>query len=76
MFGAGQFRVADGARITEAPPGEDGAGLFRQGVIEESNVEMTQAMIEMLILQRAYAASAQVVQAADQVASITNNLGR
>ncbi len=75
-IGTGQFRVADGARITEATPGEDGAGLFRQGIIEESNVEMTQAMIEMLVLQRAYAASAQVIQAADQVASITNNLGR
>ncbi len=75
-IGTGQFRIADGARIIEATPGEDGAGFLRQGMVEESNVEMTQAMIEMLILQRAYAASAQVIQAADQVASITNNLGR
>ena len=75
-IGAGQYRLTEGARITDAVPGEDGTGLLRQGMIEQSNVEMTEAMVEMLILQRAYAASAQVIQTADQVASITNSLSR
>jgi flagellar basal-body rod protein FlgG len=73
---SGLFRVKEDARTIEAVPGEDGAGTIAQGMIEGSNVEMTAAMVEMLMLQRAYAATAQVVQAADQIASITNNLKR
>lgn len=75
-MGAGQYRIAEDARLIEGIPGEDGSGFIRQGMIEQSNVEMTEAMVEMLILQRAYAASAQVIQTADQVASITNSLSR
>lgn len=75
-LGAGQYRLADGAQFNDAVPGEDGIGFIRQGMIEQSNVEMTEAMVEMLILQRAYSASAQVIQTADQVASITNSLSR
>ncbi|WP_432200674.1 flagellar hook-basal body protein [Erythrobacter sp. W53] len=75
-LGGGLYRLADGARAIDAVPGEDGVGAIRQGMLEGSNVEMTAAMVEMLVLQRAYAASAQVIQAADQVSSITNNLKR
>jgi flagellar basal-body rod protein FlgG len=74
--GDGQFRLAEGARLTDAVPGEDGIGQILQGMVELSNVEMTKAMIDILVLQRAYAASAQVIQSADQIASITNNLSR
>ncbi|MEP0391777.1 MAG: flagellar hook basal-body protein [Erythrobacter sp.] len=75
-MGTGQYRMAENARLLDGVPGEDGAGFIRQGMIEQSNVEMTEAMVEMLILQRAFAASAQVIQTADQVASITNSLSR
>lgn len=75
-IGLGQYRLADGAQLRDGVAGEDGMGFLRQGMIEQSNVEMTQAMVEMLVLQRAYAASAQVIQTADQIASITNSLSR
>lgn len=75
-LGAGLFRLADGARAIDAVPGEDGVGAIEQGMLEGSNVEMASEMVEMLVLQRAYAASAQVIQAADQISSITNNLKR
>jgi flagellar basal-body rod protein FlgG len=75
-IGDGRFKLTEGARMTDSAPGEDGSGLLRQGMIELSNVEMTQAMVDMLVLQRAYAASAQVIQTADQIATITNNLSR
>lgn len=75
-LGGGLFRLAEGTRALDAMPGEDGVGIIQQGMLEGSNVEMTAAMVEMLVLQRAYAASAQVVQAADQISSITNNLKR
>ena len=74
--GAGMYRVSEDGRVTDATPGGDGAGAFSQGMLEGSNVDFSAAMIEMLMIQRAYAASAQIVQSADQLASITNNLKR
>jgi len=74
--GAGQYRLVDGGRLLDGTAGEDGMGIIQQGMIELSNVEMASAMVDMLVLQRAYAASAQVLQTADQIASITNNLKR
>ena len=72
----GYFRAAEGARTTEAKPGEDGAGLLVQGAIERSNVDMTTEMVQLMLVQRAYGANAQVVQAADQLMSIANGLRR
>ena len=72
----GLFRVAAGTRAIEDIPGEAGAGTIAQGMVEESNVDFSAAMIELLMIQRAYAASAQIVQSADQLSSITNNLKR
>lgn len=70
----GLLRPLEGTRLIEAPPGEDGAGLFRQGSLEGSNVELSEEMVHMLVVQRAFAANAQAIQAADQLAAITNNL--
>jgi flagellar basal-body rod protein FlgG len=39
-------------------------------------VDLNDEMVRMLIVQRAYAANAQVIQAADQLMSISNNLRR
>lgn len=75
-LGGGLYVAGDDARVLDAVPGEDGAGEFAQAMLEGSNVDFSSAMIEMLMIQRAYAASAQIVQAADQVSSITNNLKR
>lgn len=72
--GDGYYALPEGGRTYEAVPGEDGLGTLHQGVIEGSNVDMTASMVEMLVLQRSYAAAAQVIQAADQISSITNNL--
>jgi flagellar basal-body rod protein FlgG len=57
-------------------PGEDGAGRLVQGAVELSTVDLNEEMVRMLIVQRAYAANAQVIQAADQFMSISNNLRR
>lgn len=72
----GLYSPVETARIVDARPGEDGAGTFVQGQIEGSNVELTQEMVSLLTVQRAFAASAQIVQAADQLAGILNNLKR
>lgn len=70
----GLYRVVRGARVVDAQAGEDGAGMLVQGALEESNVEMSAEMVDMMMIQRAYAANAQIVQAADQLMAIANGL--
>lgn len=72
----GLYQVDDPSRLIEARPGEDGAGLLAQGAIEGSNVEITAEMVQLMMVQRAYAANAQIVQAADQLMAIANGLRR
>lgn len=71
---SGLYRPTADARLIDAQPGEDGAGEIIQGSTEASNVELTAEMVQLLIVQRAYGANAQVIQTADRIAAITNNL--
>lgn len=71
---SGLYRAAPDTRLIDAQPGEDGAGQILQGSSEASNVELTAEMVQLLIVQRAYGANAQIIQTADQIAAITNNL--
>jgi flagellar basal-body rod protein FlgG len=72
----GLYRVRDGAPLTEAQPGEDGVGMLVQGAVERSNVALTDEMVALMLVQRAYAANAQIVQAADQMMATANGLRR
>lgn len=72
----GIYKVGEDTRTLDAVPGEDGTGVLVQGAIERSNVDLNTEMVGMMIIQRAYAANAQIVQAADQLLSIANNLRR
>lgn len=74
--GQGYYEAADAADVLTVEAGEDGAGVFVQGALEQANVQLSDEMVTLLLLQRAYAASAQVVQAGDQLMSIANNLRR
>ncbi len=57
------------------PGGDDGPKL-RFGMLEESNVTIIDAMMQILTAQRAYEANAKGVQAADEMLRIANNLQR
>jgi|CXWL01.1.fsa_nt_gi flagellar basal-body rod protein FlgG len=72
----GLYRLVDERAVAETAPGADGAGRLLQGAIERSNVDMNDEMIRLLIVQRAFAANAQVVQAADQFMGLANGLRR
>jgi len=52
------------------------ASALVQGGLERSNVRLSEEMVQLLIVQRAFAANAQIVQAADQLSAIANNLKR
>ncbi|MEI9851943.1 MAG: flagellar hook-basal body complex protein [Sphingomonas sp.] len=72
----GLYRVRDGMVLPEAAPGEDGSGQLVQGAVERSNVALADEMVRLLLVQRAYAANAQIVQAADQMMATANGLRR
>lgn len=74
--GEGLYAVSDESLLMTARPGEDGAGRLVQGALESSNVQLSDEMVTLLLMQRAFAANAQVVQAGDQLMSIANGLKR
>jgi flagellar basal-body rod protein FlgG len=51
----------------QSKPGEQGSGSINQGVLESSNVQAVQEMIDMISTQRAYEMNSKVVQTADQM---------
>ncbi|MES2355370.1 MAG: flagellar basal-body rod protein FlgG [Pseudomonadota bacterium] len=57
-------------------PGEDGTGVLAQGYLESSNVKLVEEMINLMLAQRAYEVNAKVVQAADDLLAMSNNLRR
>jgi flagellar basal-body rod protein FlgG len=57
-----------------ARAGEEGAGTLAQGFLEGSNVKMVDEMVNLMLAQRAYEASVKVVQAADEMLGLVNNL--
>jgi flagellar basal-body rod protein FlgG len=72
----GLYQIADASDLISVTPGEEGGGVFVQGSLETSNVQLSDEMVTMLLMQRAYAANAQIVQAGDQLMSIANGLKR
>ncbi len=60
----------------QAPPGVDGLGTVQQGVLETSNVDVVQEMVELISSQRAYELNSKMVQAAEEMLQIANNVKR
>ena len=48
-------------------PGENGLGQLKQGMLENSNVEIVEEMVNMITTQRAYEMNSKVVSTADQM---------
>ncbi len=64
---------SSGAEVLGAP----GAGKFgnlRSGAVEESNVDLTAELVNMMTAQRAYQANAQTIKTQDQVMTTLVNL--
>lgn len=72
----GFYAVPSQSDLVTATPGEDGAGTLVSGSIEGSNVQLNDEMVNLMMLQRAYAANAEVVQAGDQLMADANSLRR
>jgi flagellar basal-body rod protein FlgG len=70
----GYFGNRAGAPISTVMPGEEGGGRIVQGSVEGSNVDLSEQMITLMLLQRSYAANAQLVQAGDRIMALLNTL--
>jgi flagellar basal-body rod protein FlgG len=57
-------------------PGQTGAGVVRQGFLEQSNVEPVRELIDLITTQRSFELNSQAVQAGDQVLQLVANLRR
>jgi len=67
--------TASGAPL-EGEPGVGGLGSIEQGMVESSNVEVVEELVNMITTQRAYEMNSKVVSAADSMLQfVTNNIG-
>jgi len=55
-------------------PGNGNLGLLQAGALEESNVDLTGELVQMITAQRIYQANAQTIKAQDQVLQTLVNL--
>lgn len=56
-------------------PGENGLGQIKQGMLENSNVDIVEEMVNMITTQRAYEMNSKVVSTADQMLQfLTQNI--
>jgi len=68
--------TASGDPIVGTPAGSEGLGSIQQGMLEQSNVNVVEEFIQMILAQRSYEANSRVVSAADNMFQTLNNVGR
>lgn len=68
--------TASGDAILGTPGGSEGLGSIQQGMLEQSNVNVVEEFIEMILAQRSYESNSKVVQAADQMFQDVNSMSR
>ncbi|HAR61957.1 MAG: flagellar basal-body rod protein FlgG [Candidatus Margulisiibacteriota bacterium] len=57
-------------------PGKEGLGTIDQGYLENSNVDIAEEMIRMIMAQRAYEINSKAIQTADNMMGMANNIKR
>lgn len=57
-------------------PGMESFGVIRQGFLEQSNVDIVNEMVRLIEAQRAYETNSKMVQTAEDMMSMTNQIKR
>ncbi len=57
-----------------ANPGENGTGQLGQGELENSNVNIVEEMVQMIVGQRAYELNSKVIKTGDEMLASTNQM--
>ena len=74
-LGGNLFRETSASGTPElGDPGTESFGTIRQGFLENSNVNIVQEMVNMIVAQRAYEINSKVIQTADQMLGITSKM--
>jgi flagellar basal-body rod protein FlgG len=68
--------TASGEPVVGNPGGAEGLGTLQQGMLEQSNIDVVQEFVEMILTQRAYEANSRVVEAANSMFENLNNVNR
>src|SRR4051794_11443945 len=68
--------TGSGDAIVGTPGGAEGLGALEQGVLEQSNVNVVEEFIQMILAQRSYEANSRVVRAADEMFQQVNTMTR
>lgn len=68
--------TASGDPIVGAPGAAEGLGTLQQGMLEQSNVDIVQEFVNLIVAQRAYQSNSRVVTSADQMLQDLANLVR
>lgn len=68
------YTLLPGANANALLPGDPNRSTLRQGALEESNVDLTQEMTDMLQVQRAYQLSARALSSSETMMGMANHL--
>ena len=71
-----QASGASGNPVADVPGGNSGMGTLQQGELENSNVDVVQEFVNMVVAQRAYESNSKVIRVADDMYSQVNGLVR
>jgi flagellar basal-body rod protein FlgG len=77
ILGGGLYAETEASgKPNNVRPGEDGAGVTRQGFLEGSNVDPVKELVALIKTQRAFELNSQSIQTADQALQTIGNLRR
>ena len=68
--------LSSGNAVLGNPGGQEGLGTLQQGYLENSNVDVVGAFVQMVLAQRAYESNSKVIKAADQMYQEVNNMAQ
>jgi flagellar basal-body rod protein FlgG len=74
--GEGVFTASEGLEPMRARPGEDGSEPLAVQSLEGSNINLTDEMVTLMVMQRAYELNSRVAQIADEMIGMSNNMRR
>jgi len=68
--------TASGEAVLGAPGGSEGLGTLQQGMLEQSNVNVVDQFVQMILAQRSYESNSRVIKAADEMLQQLNQLAQ
>jgi len=68
--------TASGDPVVGTAGGSEGLGTIQQGMLEQSNVNVVQEFVSMILAQRSYESNSRVIKAADEMLQQLNQLAQ